>query len=199
MVCCRAGAARWSISGWSRTPWRRPSRRIAEGARAADLIIASGGVSVGEEDHIKPAVERLGQLELHHIAIRPGKPVAFGWVEGTPFFGSPGNPVSLFVTCCLFARPLVRRMQGISGDASPRMLKVRAAFDWPRPDKRTEFHRARLQTGADGETELAVFPSRSSAVLSSVAWADGFVQLAAGQVIQRGDAVDFIPFADLLH
>ncbi|MBK1724345.1 molybdopterin molybdotransferase MoeA [Thiocystis violacea] len=172
---------------------------LARGAEHADLIIASGGVSVGEEDHIKPAVEQLGRLDLCQIAIRPGKPVAFGWVRETPFFGTPGNPVSLFVTLCLFARPIVRRLQGIAGDAAARTLRLPAGFDWPRPDKRLEFHRARLETGADGTLEVSVYPSRSSAVLSSVAWADGFVQLQPGQVIERGDPVDFIPFADLLH
>ncbi|WP_295399346.1 gephyrin-like molybdotransferase Glp [uncultured Thiocystis sp.] len=172
---------------------------LTRGAREADLIVTSGGVSVGEEDHLKPAVEQLGTLDLWNIAIRPGRPVAFGRIGETPFFGSPGNPVSMFVTFCLFARPLVRRMQGITGDLNPRALKLRAGFDWPKPDKRTEFHRARLQNGEDGETELAVYPSRSSAVLSSIAWADGFIEIPPGRAIQRGDLVDFIPFANLLH
>ncbi|NEV62034.1 gephyrin-like molybdotransferase Glp [Thiorhodococcus minor] len=172
---------------------------LSRGAAQADLIIASGGVSVGEEDHIKPAVERLGTLDLCQVAIRPGKPVAFGWVEGTPFFGSPGNPVSLFVTLCLFARPLVRRMQGIEQDREPHSLRLPAGFDWPRPDKRMEFHRARLEPGDAGTLAVAVYPSRSSAALSSVAWADGFAQLHPGEVIARGDPIDFIPFAELFH
>lgn len=171
---------------------------LARAAAEADLVVASGGVSVGEEDHIKPAVRRLGTLELASIAIRPGKPVAFGCIGDTPFFGSPGNPVSLFVVFCLFARPLVLRRQGVSGELRARVLRARAGFDWPKPDKRTEYHRARLTTGPDGESEVSVFPSRSSAVLSSVAWADGLVELAPNQVIQRGDPVDFIPFAGLL-
>lgn len=172
---------------------------LTRGAREADLILASGGVSVGEEDHLKPAVEKIGTLDLWNIAIRPGKPVAFGWVQGTPVLGAPGNPVSLFVTFCLFARPVVLRRQGATGDLAPRVLKIRAGFDWPKPDKRTEFHRARLQTGADGEPELAVFPTRSSAVLSSVAWADGLIEIPPGRVIKPGDLVEFMPFADLLH
>jgi len=172
---------------------------LRRGAAVADLIVASGGVSVGEEDHLKPAVERLGRLDLWNIAMRPGKPVAFGRVGETPFFGSPGNPVSLFVTCCLFARPLILHMQGVTGDLTPRTLKLRAGFDWPKPDRRTEFHRARLETGEDGELELAVYPTRSSAVLSSVAWAEGLIEIAPGQVIRRGDRVDFIPFANLFH
>ena len=172
---------------------------LTRGAREADLILASGGVSVGEEDHLKPAVEKIGTLDLWNIAIRPGKPVAFGWVQGTPVLGAPGNPVSLFVTVCLFARPVVLRRQGATGDLAPRVLKIRAGFDWPKPDKRTEFHRARLQTGDDGELELAVFPTRSSAVLSSVAWADGLIEIPPGRATRRGELVDFMPFADLLH
>ena len=172
---------------------------LALGARAADLIVASGGVSVGEEDHLKPAVEQLGTLELWNIAMRPGKPVAFGRIGETPFFGSPGNPVSLFVTFCLFARPIILTLQGVSGNVRPRTFQIRAGFDWPKPDKRTEFHRARLQSGADGELEVAVYPSRSSAVLSSVAWAEGLVEIAPGQVIARGEAVRFIPFANLFQ
>lgn len=170
---------------------------LSQAAETADLIVASGGVSVGEEDYLRPAVEQLGSLDLWNIAIRPGKPIAFGRVGETPFFGSPGNPVSLFVSFCLFARPLILRMQGVSGDLSPHTLKVRAAFDWTKPDKRTEFHRARLQSGADGVPELVVYPSRSSAVLSSVVWADGLVEIASGQVIHPGDLVNFIPFANL--
>ncbi|PQJ97385.1 molybdopterin molybdotransferase MoeA [Chromatium okenii] len=172
---------------------------LQRGAREADLILASGGVSVGEEDHLKPAIEEIGTLELWNINIRPGKPVAFGTIAGTPVLGAPGNPVSLFVTFCLFARPVVLRRQGIVGDLAPRVLKIRAGFEWPKPDKRTEFHRARLQPGADGELEVAVFPTRSSAVLSSLTWADGLIEIAPGRVIASGDLVDFLPFADLLH
>ena len=171
---------------------------LARGAREADLIVASGGVSVGEEDHIKPAVERLGRLELHQVNIRPGKPLAFGEVAGTPLLGCPGNPVSLFVTAVLFARPLIRTLQGVAGEVDVRPLSVRAGFDWPRPDKRLEFQRARLERSADGELEAVVYPSRSSAVLSSVAWADGLVQLQPGRVIERGDWVEFLPFCELV-
>jgi molybdopterin molybdotransferase len=172
---------------------------LQRGAREADVIVASGGVSVGEEDHLKPALEQLGSLELWNINIRPGKPVAFGTVAGMPVIGTPGNPVSLFVTFGLFVRPLLLRRQGISGDLAPRVLKIRAGFNWTKPDKRAEFHRARLQAGADGELEVAVFPSRSSAAVSSLTWAEGFIEIAPGQMIAAGDLVEFIPFADLLH
>jgi len=171
---------------------------LARGAREADLVLASGGVSVGEEDHVKPAVEQLGTLELWQLAIRPGKPLAFGHVGGTPFIGSPGNPVSLFVTFCLFARPFIRRMQGVAGDLAPRSLRGIANFAWPRAGSRREFARARLEPGHDGEAWVSVHSSRSSAVLSSVTWANGLAVIPEGQTLARGDMVEFIPFSELL-
>ena len=170
---------------------------LARGAAEADLVLASGGVSVGEEDHVKPAVESLGRLDLWKVAIRPGKPLAFGEVAGTPFIGSPGNPVSLFVTFLLFVRPFILRMQG-RDDWRPAALSVPAAFDWPRPDRRREFHRARLERDASGDARLLVHPSRSSGVLSSVTWANGLAVIAENQVIRVGDPVEFIPFQELL-
>ncbi len=170
---------------------------LARGADQADLVFASGGVSVGDEDHVKPAVEALGTLDIWKIAIRPGKPVAFGHVADTPFIGSPGNPVSLFVTFVLFVRPFLLRLQG-RDDWQPRALRARAAFDWPRPDKRREFHRARVDYDDQGIAQLRVHPSRSSAVLSSVTWANGLAVIPEGRVIRRGDAVDFLPFCELL-
>ncbi|HYN76463.1 MAG TPA: molybdopterin-binding protein, partial [Lamprocystis sp. (in: g-proteobacteria)] len=171
---------------------------LRRGADAADLILGSGGVSVGEEDHVKPAIERLGTLDLWNVAVRPGKPLAFGHVLGTPFLGSPGNPVSLFVTFLLFVRPILLRLQGVAGDLEPLGLKVRAGFDWSRPDRRREFHRARLERGQDDDWEVVVYPSRSPGVLSSVAWADGLVEIPEGQAIARGDPVIYIPFSGLL-
>jgi len=171
---------------------------LAAAAEGADLVLASGGVSVGDEDHVKPAVERLGSLGLWKIAIRPGKPLAFGHIGDTPFIGMPGNPVSVFVTFCLFARPFILRLLGVAGDLAPLPLKAPAGFDWPKPDKRREFVRARLVRGADGEARVEVFPSRSSGVLSSVAWASGLAVIPEGTVLRRGDPVDFVPFAELL-
>jgi molybdopterin molybdotransferase len=172
---------------------------LSRAASDSDLILASGGVSVGEEDHVKPAVERLGTLELWQIAVRPGKPLAFGYVAGTPFIGSPGNPVSVFVSACLFARPFILRRQGVRGPVRPQPLTVRAGFDWPRPDSRRELHRARLAAGPDGELEVQVHPSRSSGVLSSVTWANGLAVIAEGRVLRRGDPLPFIPFSELLR
>ena len=170
---------------------------LRQGAAEADLVLASGGVSVGEEDHVKPAVEALGSLEMWNIAIRPGKPVAFGHVDGTAFIGSPGNPVSLFVTFLLFVRPFILRMQGRS-DWRLQPLLGKADFDWPRPDKRREFHRARLSFDDGGSARISVHPSRSSGVLSSVTWANGLAIIPERRVIQPGDDVAFLPFCELL-
>jgi len=170
---------------------------LKRGAQEADLVFASGGVSVGEEDHVKPAVEALGSLDMWKIAIRPGKPVAFGHVDGTPFIGSPGNPVSLFVTFVLFVRPFILRMQGRENWRNGAM-QAKADFDWPRPDKRREFHRARLEYDEAGIGRLSVHPSRSSGVLSSVTWANGLAVIPEGRVIRRGDEISFLPFNELL-
>jgi molybdopterin molybdotransferase len=165
-----------------------------------DLIITSGGVSVGEEDHIKPAVEREGRLNMWQIAVKPGKPLAFGevrrgeGVEGSAFFmGLPGNPVSSFVTFLLFVRPFLLRLQGVSGDVSPRALPMRADFDWPKADRRNEFLRARI----NDQGGLELFPNQGSGVLTSTVWADGLIDNPPGQAIARGDTVRFIPLANL--
>ncbi len=170
---------------------------LRRGAQEADLVFASGGVSVGEEDHVKPAVEALGSLDMWKIAIRPGKPVAFGHVDGTPFIGSPGNPVSLFVTFVLFVRPFILCMQG-RDDWRGGAMQAKADFDWPRPDKRREFHRARLEFDAAGVGRISVHPSRSSGVLSSVTWANGLAVIPEGRVLKRGDEIAFLPFNELL-
>jgi molybdopterin molybdotransferase len=171
---------------------------LADGAERADLVLASGGVSVGEEDHVRPAVEALGRLDLWRVAMRPGRPLAFGHIAETPFIGSPGNPVSLFVTFCLFARPFIQRMQGLDPLPTPKRIRAVAGFDWPKPDKRREYQRARLVTDAAGNASVEVFASRSSADLTSLTWADGLVELMEGQPLQAGEPVGFIPFSELL-
>lgn len=160
-------------------------------AGEADLILTSGGVSVGEEDHVKPAVEALGALDLWQIAIKPGKPLAFGQVRGVPFIGLPGNPVSSFVTFLILARPFLLRRQGVVEVAVP-ATTLRADFDWPRPDRRREF--LRVRRNAQGGLDL--FPNQNSAVLTSCAWADGLVDLPAGQTVARGEPVSYLPFAE---
>ncbi len=171
----------------------RTRQTFVEAAARADVIVTSGGVSVGEEDHVKPAVQAEGSLDLWQIAMKPGKPLAFGEVRGVPFIGLPGNPVSSFVTFLLFARPFILRRQGVA-DVAPRPLPLRASFDWPKADKRREFLRVRLNE--EGGVEL--FTNQNSAVLTSTAWADGLVDNPAGSIIARGDTVRYLPFAELL-
>ncbi|NHZ99592.1 molybdopterin molybdenumtransferase MoeA [Massilia sp. CCM 8734] len=172
---------------------------LRNAARQNDLIITSGGVSVGEEDHIKPAVEAEGRLNMWQIAVKPGKPLAFGEVDrdgGSAFFlGLPGNPVSSFVTFLLFVRPFILRLQGVAGSAEPRAYAMRADFDWPKADRRNEFLRVRINDAGG----LDLFPNQSSGVLTSTVWGDGLLDNPAGQAIKGGDIVRFIPFSELLH
>ncbi len=171
---------------------------LESGARQADLVLASGGVSVGEEDHVKPAVEQLGSLDLWKIAIRPGKPLAFGHIGDTPFIGSPGNPVSLFVTFCLFARPFILKSQGVTGSLSPTPILAPANFAWPKRDRRREFARARLELDEHGQAWVSLFASRSSGMLSSLVWANGLAVIRENQTLSQGDLVEFLPFNELL-
>lgn len=166
---------------------------FVEAASDSDLVLTSGGVSVGEEDHVRPAVEAEGALDLWQIAMKPGKPLAFGHVHQVPFIGLPGNPVSSFVTFLLLAVPFIRARQG-EALLAPRALPLRADFDWPRGDRRREFLRARL----DDSGALKVFPNQNSAVLTSCSQADGLIDNPAGQTIARGDIVRFLSFAELL-
>ncbi|NJD35837.1 MAG: molybdopterin molybdotransferase MoeA [Betaproteobacteria bacterium] len=187
-------------------PDSREATRAALRAAAAgnDLILTSGGVSVGEEDHVKPAVEAEGSLDLWKIAIKPGKPLAFGAVrrEGgagdatgkgsAAFIGLPGNPVSSFVTFVMLVRPFILKAQGASVVA-PRAQTLRADFDF-KGDPRREFLRARIN--AQGGLEL--FANQSSGVLTSCTWADGLIDNPPRQAIARGDSVRFLPFCELL-
>jgi molybdopterin molybdotransferase len=172
---------------------------LRNAAREHDLIITSGGVSVGEEDHIKPAVEAEGRLNMWQIAVKPGKPLACGEVRrdgGAAFFlGLPGNPVSSFITFLLFVRPFLLRLQGATSSIEPRAYPVRADFDWPKADRRNEFLRARLN--ANGGLDL--FPNQGSGVLTSTVWGEGLVDNPPGNPIAKGDTVRFIPFAELQH
>jgi molybdopterin molybdotransferase len=158
-----------------------------------DLILTSGGVSVGEEDHIKPAVTALGQLKLWQIAIKPGKPFAYGRIEAAHFIGLPGNPVSSLVTFLLLVRPFLLRLQG-ANDFAPKWMAQSAGFSWQRPDARREF--LRVRHGKDGALEL--FPNQSSGVLTSMVWCDGLVDNPPGCAIAPGDPVRFIPLGAML-
>jgi molybdopterin molybdotransferase len=171
---------------------------LREAAATNDLIITSGGVSVGEEDHLKPAILAEGTLEQWQMAIKPGKPLAFGTVrraDGSAalILGLPGNPVSSFVTYLLCVSTVLRVMQGMTWGL-PRALPLRADFDFPRPDKRREFLRARHN--AEGGLEL--FENQSSGVLTSAVWADGLIDNPPGQPIARGDTVRFLPLSELV-
>ena len=174
---------------------------LREASQQHDLILTSGGVSVGEEDHIKPAVQTLGELDLWQIAIKPGKPFAYGKVRRSSsaggdmchFIGLPGNPVSSFITFLLLVRPFLLRLQG-ARQLTPRTTAIPAHFDWPRADKRREF--LRVRRNAAGGLEL--FPNQSSGVLTSVVWGDGVVDNPPGHNIAKGEVVQFISFAELM-
>jgi molybdopterin molybdotransferase len=172
---------------------------LRDAALHHDLILTSGGVSVGEEDHIKPAVESLGELNLWQLAIKPGKPFAYGKVsreatgDACHFMGLPGNPVSSFVTFLLLVRPFVLALQGATKTDIAR-TEMTAHFDWPRADKRREF--LRVKRNVQGGLDL--FPNQSSGVLTSAVWGDGVVDNPAGQTIAKGDTVSFISFAEWL-
>jgi molybdopterin molybdotransferase len=168
---------------------RKVLRRAAE---ECDVIVTSGGVSVGEADFVKPAVEAEGELLMWKIAMKPGRPLAFGKVGKAAFIGLPGNPVSSFVTFLLFVRPFLLKTQGIT-DVQPRSISARADFDWPEPDARREF--LRVKWNARGGLDL--YPTQDSAVLMSTAWADGLLDNPPGQAIHPGDTVKFIPYSEL--
>ena len=187
---------------------------LREAAQAHDLILTCGGVSVGEEDHVKPAVEAEGRLAMWQIAMKPGKPLAFGAVRRgadsgsakdsaaapaapsaeTFFIGLPGNPVSSFVTFLLFVRPFILRLAGVQA-VVPRALSLRADFTQSKADRRNEFLRARI----NAEGGLDLFPNQSSAVLTSTVWGDGLIDNPANHAISAGETVRFIPFSELLN
>jgi len=163
----------------------------------ADLIVTSGGVSVGEEDHVKAAVESLGSLDMWKVAMKPGKPIAHGTVQGTPFIGLPGNPVSAFATFCLFVRPYILRCQGVE-KVVPRSYLLPAAFEWTKIGNRREFVRARLEPQADGSPGVVIYPNQGSGVLTSAVWGEGLAEIREGTTVARGDRIKFTPFTELL-
>jgi len=166
---------------------------LRQAAQGHDLIITSGGVSVGEEDHVKPAVEAEGSLELWNIAMKPGKPLAHGRVGEAAFVGLPGNPVSTFLVFLLMVRPFVLRCQGVT-DVLPRPLQLRADFDWLKPIRRREFIRVKV----NDEGGLDLYPNQSSGVLTSTSWADGVAEVPAETPIRRGETVTYHPFGTMM-
>ncbi len=165
---------------------------LRRAAAENDIIVTSGGVSVGDEDHVKPAVEAEGSLLMWKIAMKPGRPLAFGKVKDAAFLGLPGNPVSSFVTFLIFVRPFLLKTQG-HAQVAPRAIDARADFDWPEPDARREFLRVKWNS----QGGLDMYPTQDSAVLTSTAWADGLVDNPAGGAITKGDRVRFLPYSEL--
>lgn len=163
-------------------------RAAVEGS---DLVITSGGVSVGEADHVRDVIEALGRLELWKIAVKPGKPLAFGRIGDVPILGLPGNPVAVFVGFCLFAAPLIRKLQG-RADLMPAPVPVVAGFA-AEPGTREDYQRVRLVDG-----QLQPYPHQGSGVLSSVAWADGLARLPIDRAVEPGQGLDYFPFSALL-
>lgn len=170
---------------------------LQRAAQQADVVITSGGVSVGEEDHVKAAVGQLGTLDMWKVAMKPGKPLAYGRIGDADFIGLPGNPVSTFATFCLFARPFLLTRMG-ARRVLPQTYTVTAAFDWLKPGDRREFLRARLVNADDASLHAELFRNQSSGVLTSAVWADGFVDIDIGQTVQVGSPVRFIPLSEVL-
>lgn len=166
------------------------AERLADAAVAADVVLSCGGVSVGEEDHIKSVVQSMGRLDLWKIAMKPGKPLAFGAVGDVPFLGLPGNSASTLVTALVVARPFLFACQGRVAPA-PAPFRVPAAFSAPGPERQT-YHRVRR-----GDEGLEVHPNPSSGVLISAGWADGLAVQRPGQGISPGEPVDFFPWSAL--
>ena len=165
---------------------------MKKAASLADVVITTGGVSVGEEDHIKPAIETLGCLDMWKVKMKPGKPIAYGDIQGTPFIGLPGNPVSAFATFNLFARPYLLKMQG-ANNLKAKPIWLEADFDWLKTGFRREFARARL-VNKNQISVVEIYPNQGSGVLTSTVWADGFVVIPEDTQIHRGDKVAFYPF-----
>ena len=165
---------------------------LQRASEQADLIISTGGVSVGEEDYIKGCVEKLGELSLWRIRLKPGKPLAYGHVNQVPFFGLPGNPASALITFCLFARPCLLKQQGAEVQP-PMLLQVPAGFTRTREIGRQEYLRARFENG-----QLLPFSNQSSGMLSSASWSNGLAVIPPQTRVEEGDLVGFIPFSELL-
>ncbi|MFN3579642.1 MAG: gephyrin-like molybdotransferase Glp [Pseudomonas sp.] len=171
--------------------------QLLAAAANADVLISSGGVSVGEEDHLKAAVQQLGRLDLWQLAIQPGKPLAFGEVAGTPWIGLPGNPVAVWITTLIVARPWLLKAQG-RDEPAPTAWLMPAAFDWPKAKPRRQFLRARVQADASGQ-QIILHPQQGSAMLAAASWADGLADIGADATLGHGDPVRYWPLSELLY
>jgi molybdopterin molybdotransferase len=172
---------------------------LACAAEAHDLILTSGGMSTGAEDHVKAAVEAEGRLHFWRLAIKPGRPVAMGQIGRVPFMGLPGNPVAVMVTFLILTRPLIQRLSG-ARVTSPRRFRVAAGFDYKKRANRCEYVRARLERGGDGGWVARKFPRDGAGILSSMVESDGLAEIGEGIArIEPGMEVDFIPFSEVLE
>jgi molybdopterin molybdotransferase len=166
-------------------------------AQEADCIITTGGVSVGDEDYVRQAVENLGQLALWKLAIKPGKPFSYGRIQNIPFFGLPGNPVAVFVTFVLLVRPYLLKMQGVVNLNLPK-LSVKAGFNTTSTNSRQEFIRVRMNEDAQGELELEAYGNQGSSIMTSLSWADGLAEIPAGESVDKGQRLNYFPFKGML-
>lgn len=166
-------------------------------SKEADCIISSGGVSVGDADFIKVAVENLGKLSLWKLAIKPGKPFSFGKVGETPFFGLPGNPVAVFVSFLMLVKPYLLKMQGVNNIQFEK-YHLPAGFALSKSGSRQEYIRVRLRQNQQGKQELIPFANQGSSVMTSTSWADGLAIIPINSTIMKGDLLEFLPFTGLL-
>ena len=171
-------------------------RVLLQASEQADVVVSSGGVSVGDEDHVKNALQRVGKLDLWRIAVKPGKPLAYGRIGEADFIGLPGNPVSTLVTFCLFVRPFLLTRMGAT-EVQPRFMPVRAGFDRPRAGRRREFARARIAGDGMQMPVAHLHPRQGSDVLSSTTWADGLVEIPEGTTVAQGDVLRYVDFDQL--
>ncbi len=167
-------------------------------AEVADVVITCGGVSVGEEDHVRPAVEQLGELSIWRLAIKPGKPLAYGHICGVPWFGLPGNPVSVFVTFLILVRPFLLALQGQPWQ-QPLPRRIAAGFSRPANASRQEYLRVRIEHDAAGNERLQAFANQDSGVVSSLAWATALAVVPVATQISQGDPLDTLTFEQLLN
>ena len=171
---------------------------LESAAAKHDLLVTSGGISVGEEDHVRSAVEAAGRLHFWRLAIKPGRPLAMGQIGRVPFVGIPGNPVAVMVTFIRFVRPMILRLGGAIA-VEPSLFKVRADFEHRKKAQRREWVRARLITHADGSKSAEKFPHDGAGILSSMVEADGLVELPEDLTrLRKGAEVDFLPFSEVL-
>lgn len=171
---------------------------LAKASQEQDILISSGGVSVGEEDHLKNAVSALGQLNLWRVAIQPGKPLAFGTIGSTPWIGLPGNPAAALITALIIARPALLKAQGATA-CIQQTLSIPALFDWQKARPRQQYLHARLILQENGQCHVDIHPKQSSAMLIAASWADGLVEIKPHTCVKKGDLVSFISYANLLN